>query len=713
MSTRAPTTLSELPFKRTTRNVLSEQPSPYLRQHKNQPVRWQIWDSETLAAARENNLPLLVSVGYSACHWCHVMARESFNDPLVAKPMNEHFINIKIDREERPDLDLIFQFALQSLNQPGGWPLTLFLTPEGQPFWGGTYFPRRSPPPHLSFPELLERIAKLWEQEESALREHAGTLSERVTHWLAPPTSSGQGYQAPFDQAEKALLPYLDRKHGGIGTAPKFPHLKVLEFLYIRSRSNKNPDLATFVGHSIRRICEGGLYDQLGGGVARYAVDQEWTTPHFEKMLYDNALFIESLLLRAFLKDDTRNGGRLSETIDWVLRELRLPGGGFAASIDADSEGEEGLYYLWDSKELENVLGTKAETFLRTYALKPVAGGHSKEGDQQKKILYQENPAPKSVEEREQLNSARRCLRRHRDQRPRPGRDQKLLADWNGLMIASLAASGLAYGTRLWIQEAQSAFRATVKQLGTNDHLAHALGGNDTVHPGLLDDYASMARAALYLHQLDFDTAWIRQAQAWFSVVEREFLDVNCGAYRLTSDKHDLPIAKPVIALDNPVPAGNSIWIEVLTRLYLLTGNEAYRSRRDSIIQCFAGEATRNPASYGTYLCNAVNAQTTPLVTFFGSKDTVKFQRFHRDVFLTVGQNTQLTHTDSKARFDPSDDSGPPEPSNKLGHTKPRGRSSIGPPIVTVYYGNRCSKSFHLPHEIKRWIDEQIPKEMD
>jgi hypothetical protein len=580
-------------------NLLADETSPYLRQHKDNPVEWMPWGPAALEKARSENTPILLSVGYSACHWCHVMAHESFEDADTADLMNRHFINIKVDREERPEIDAIYQSALSLMGKAGGWPLTMFLTPEAKPFWGGTYFPpqpRRGMP---SFKEVLRGVAENYGREKDKI----GHNVESLARALDKIQSSQKGILVHRDMLDKIsgnFLNLIDPANGGIGTAPKFPNLTVIGLLwdsYIRSGDGK---YKYAVIHSLTQMCQGGIYDHIGGGFSRYAVDEEWLVPHFEKMLPDNALFI-GILTEVY--KETKHplfARRLHETVHWVKEAMTLRNlsySAFAASLDADSEGVEGKYHVWSEAEIDKVLGRDAEMFKKTYDV-------TKFGNWEKKNILNrlKNPDYLTETEEEQLPSCREKLKTVRDKRIAPARDSKILADWNGLMIAALARAGVALDQPAWVEMAESAFRfVTTNMMDKEGRLYHTWCEGRAGHAGLLEDYANILDAALALYDIAPDPALLMQAENWAGILNSAFWDAAHHGYFMTPPAAEL-IVRPRSAHDSALPSGNGTLIGVLVRLYYLTGNAAYLDRAEKTAAAFSGEILYHTFPFATLL---------------------------------------------------------------------------------------------------------------
>jgi uncharacterized protein YyaL (SSP411 family) len=576
-------------------NQLAAETSPYLLQHKDNPVDWRIWSVDTLAEAKGCDRPILLSIGYAACHWCHVMAGESFDDEETAAQINALFVPVKVDREEHPDLDAIYQTALQLMGQSGGWPLTMFLTPDGEPYWGGTYYPPVARYGRPAFREVLDRAADFYRQRKdavekntTALRTGLARLSEAAAEEVFTPES--------MDEIARGICRLVDHVDGGLGQAPKFPQSPAFALLWRGYRRTGDAALRRAVLLSLDRMAMGGIYDHLGGGFARYSTDDSWLVPHFEKMLYDNAQLIE-LLTSAW--QETRSpiyAARVAETIGWMLREMRVEGA-FAAALDADSEHEEGKFYVWTAEEIREVLGEDAALFMRFYDVHRLGNWEGKT------ILNRSaQPEPADVETEAVLASCRDRLLARREARVRPGRDHKVLADWNGLAIAALAAASEAFGRPDWLAVAREAFDFIVLRMTDADgRLAHSWCEGRT-HPGLLDDYAAMSRAALALHQRTGGRAYLDHAERWVAQLEERFLDRDRGGFFLTAVEAKGRITRLRNASDTATPSGNGTMVEVLATLHHLTGRAEYGAQAERLVGAFAGQAMRNAVSLAAFL---------------------------------------------------------------------------------------------------------------
>ncbi len=571
-------------------NRLAQETSPYLLQHRDNPVDWWPWTAEALAAAQAQDKPILLSVGYAACHWCHVMAHESFDDPEIAALMNRSFINIKVDREERPDLDAIYQQALAATGQSGGWPLTMFLTPDGRPFWGGTYFPPAPRYGRPGFPDLLQGIATIWSERRDRIDTNIAALAKALHP--SPPTPGGRTLSmALLDHGAMGLLPAVDPVHGGLRGTPKFPQPGIFDYLWRAWLRTGEIRLRDAVLLTMDRICQGGVYDHLGGGLMRYSTDEVWLAPHFEKMLYDNAQFIDLLTSLWQATGTSLYRHRVAETVDWCLREMIAEDGAFAATLDADSDGQEGLFYTWKADEIARHLDPDtASLFSRAYDV--TAEGNWEHG---RTILRRlDHPTGAKIEDR--LAHARATLWAVREDRVRPGRDDKVLADWNGMLIAALANAGFAFERPDWLDAARKAYDVVRQRMALPDHrLAHSLCQGRIGEIGLLDDLATMARAAIILAEVTGDTTYLDHAKAWVSAADRYHWDGNDGGYfqTATDAPHIIHRLKPIE--DGATPSANGIMAQVLVRLWHHTRTESYLQRVQSLFDAFSTLATSQP----------------------------------------------------------------------------------------------------------------------
>ena len=577
-------------------NRLGDETSPYLLQHRDNPVHWYAWGPEAFAAAKAADKPILLSIGYAACHWCHVMAHESFEDPAIAALMNEHFVNIKVDREERPDLDTIYQSSLALLGTQGGWPLTMFLTPEGEPFWGGTYFPPDARYGRPGFPDILTGLAKAYREDGERVTQNVTALREALQK-LAQNQAGGGIATETADQIAQRLVREFDPFHGGIGQAPKFPQPSILKQMWRAWKRNGADPYRQAVELTLTKMCQGGIYDHLGGGFARYSVDERWLVPHFEKMLYDNAQLVEILTWVWQDSGDPLYAQRVRETVGWVLREMiaaadpegTRPCGAFASTLDADSEGVEGKFYVWSEAEIDSLLGDDAALFKAAYDVTP-------QGNWEDHTILNRSARPELADGATEatLAACRNILFAARENRIRPGWDDKVLADWNGLMIAALARAAPVFDEPAWLAAAETAFRFVVETMTVDGRLRHSWRRGHLKHPASLDDYAHLCDAALALHETTGTAAYLAQAESWIDILDRHYWDEAGGGYFFTADDTEQLIVRTKTAQDNATPSGNGILVGVLARLYFVTGTDAYRARAEALIAAFSGEVQRN-----------------------------------------------------------------------------------------------------------------------
>ncbi len=615
-------------------NLLSNETSPYLLQHKDNPVHWHPWGPDALARAKAENKPILLSVGYAACHWCHVMAHESFEDPAIADIMNRLYINIKVDREERPDIDTIYMSALHALGEQGGWPLTMFLTPEGEPFWGGTYFPPKPAYGRPGFPQILEEIARLYREEPEKIQGNRDALKNALAR---VDDTSGQ---PPLDMllgVANQLLGVMDMAKGGLKGAPKFPQTGLLDVLWRAHIATGNKELRAAVTTALTRMCEGGIYDHLGGGFARYSVDADWLVPHFEKMLYDNALLIDRLTEAWQETKDPLYAARVAETIDWITREMATAEGAFAASIDADSEGEEGKFYVWTADEIDAELGINGPWFREQYDVRE--GGNWEDNSILNRLhLVGHNF---SQEDEERLKELRQKLFDKRGSRIAPGLDDKILLDWNGLAIAAIANASLVFGRDDWRTLSQTAYRFVAESMKRDGRMHHAYRAGRLQHRAMADGLANMCAAALALFEATTDWSYVDDAQAYISELDAHYWDETHGGYFYTADDAEALLVRTRTAADDATPAANGTLPGLLVRLYALTGDEHYRDRADQLILAFGGAVTKNAFPYGSWLASLDTAVNLTQIVIIGEKDDAG-RRALKDTVLGLSLPTRL-----------------------------------------------------------------------
>jgi uncharacterized protein YyaL (SSP411 family) len=584
-------------------NRLQYETSPYLLQHKDNPVHWWAWGPEALAEAKRSGKPILLSVGYAACHWCHVMAHESFEDPGTAEVMNEFFINIKVDREERPDIDAIYMGALHQLGEQGGWPLTMFLDSDAKPFWGGTYFPREARYGRPAFVTVLLRIAEAYANQRDDVRKNTEALLAALK--TAPGDNAPRQPRPATDDVAAAISRAVDREYGGLSGAPKFPQWSIFWLLWRVGIRDNNADAKNGVVTTLRHICQGGIYDHLGGGFARYSVDEYWLVPHFEKMLYDNALLIDLMTEVWRETQDPLFKTRVAETIAWIEREMIGEAGGFAASLDADSEGEEGKFYVWSANEIEDVLAAEDKAFFsRVYGVVP---GGNFEGHT---ILNRLGSlALLSDEDEARLTSLRAKLLERRASRIRPGWDDKILADWNGLAIAAISRAAIVFEQPEWLALAERAFSAiTAKLAASDDRLFHAYRSGLAKAPATASDYANMTWAAIRLFTATGSERYLDQARQWTRILDKHYWDEDRGGYFTAADDTLDVVVRLKSATDDAAPNANAIQLSNLIALAALTGDAAYDDRARRLSQAFASAVAHTPISHCALLAAELDA---------------------------------------------------------------------------------------------------------
>jgi uncharacterized protein len=567
-------------------NRLAAQTSPYLLQHKDNPVEWYAWGQEALERARAEDKPILLSIGYSACHWCHVMERESFEDAETAAYMNEHFVSIKVDREERPDLDSIYMEAVQGMTGHGGWPLTTFLDPEGVPFYGGTYFPPEPRHGMPSFRMVLEAVVESWSTQRERIRASAARIREQLGAIGRIEPSSEPLSPEIIAAAVGRLRMMADMRHGGFGGAPKFPPAPALELLLAHGVND-------VVEVTLDAMAHGGIYDQVGGGFARYSVDEVWLVPHFEKMLYDNALLARAYLHAWQALGHERWRRVCTDTLDWALREMRGPEGGFYSALDADSEGEEGRFYLWTQEEIRDVLGAADLGQLADPAIAYL--GVTETGNfEGRSILHV--PGGPQAERPERLDAALRALRERRAERVWPSLDDKRLASWNALMIAALAEAGAVLGRDDHLDAARRCAEFVLTEMRTGDgRLRRSWKDDEARLDAYLEDYAYLVEALLTLYEATFEPRWFDAARQTADLMIELFADPEQGGFFTTANDHERLIARRKDLDDHPIPSGNSSAAYGLLRLAALTGEHEYSNKAVGVFRLAHKAAARHP----------------------------------------------------------------------------------------------------------------------
>jgi uncharacterized protein YyaL (SSP411 family) len=587
-------------------NRLAQETSPYLLQHRDNPVDWYPWGPEAQERAREDDRPILLSVGYSACHWCHVMERESFEDPETAAYMNQHFVNVKVDREERPDVDAIYMEAVQSITGHGGWPMTVFLDPDGVPFYGGTYFPPDESRGMPSFRMVMEAVVHAFETQREEIREKAPIARERLgaVGEVEPRDLPGAGH---LDEAVERLLAAADRRNGGFGSAPKFPPASSLELLLARGESEH-------VELTLDRMLAGGIHDQLGGGFARYSVDAVWLVPHFEKMLYDNALLARTYLHGWQNLGHERYRRVCEETLDWMLREMRGPEGGFYSALDADSEGEEGKFYVWTPEQIRDAVAADPNCInLSTQQIDKLMQfwGVGDEGNfEGANVLHLAQGA--EAKEPEGIAEAKRALFEARAQRVRPGLDDKRLASWNALAIAAFAEAGAVLGRDDYLDAASTCAEFVLGSLRNDDGRLLRTYKDGRAHLGAyLEDHAFLLEALLTLYEASFETRWFTAARELAETTIERFGDPERGGFYSTASDHEELIARRKEVGDHPIPSGNSSAALGLLRLAALSGERRYGEAAEGVFALFAEQAVRHPDAFA-HLLRALDFHLSP-----------------------------------------------------------------------------------------------------
>jgi uncharacterized protein YyaL (SSP411 family) len=576
-------------------NRLAGESSPYLLQHAENPVDWYPWGEEAFNHARQENKPVLLSIGYSACHWCHVMAHESFENEAVAKIMNEHFISIKVDREERPDIDGIYMDAVQTVTGAGGWPLTIFLTPDGKPFYGGTYFPPEDRQGMPGFSRILLAMNDAYHNRSGDVTATADQITRALSKDVHAVGFSGPLSARTLDIANTVMQRSFDVQNGGFGNAPKFPQPGVLEFFLRYSLRSKDPEALHIVEVTLEKMARGGIYDQVGGGFHRYSTDARWLVPHFEKMLYDNAL-LSRLYLNAYQATRRQLFRTITErTLDYVLREMTGIHGGFYSAQDADSEEIEGKYYVWSLREFDDILGEELSQKMKDYY------GVTQEGNfENANILHIAN---ESAADREMVEEANTILLKRRGQRVMPGRDEKVLASWNGLMLAAMAEASCVLGRKDYLTAAVKNGTFIVDVMIKDGYLNHVHKDGITRLDGYLLDYSSVIEGLLSLHRATFSGKWLTQAISLAEHMVEQFWDADKKAFYDTGSRHEDLIVRPRSTIDNVLPSGESAATLVLLKLAFLTGNSSFRAMAEKSLVSTGPVMAQHPSAFSFRLC--------------------------------------------------------------------------------------------------------------
>ncbi|MGQ9786894.1 MAG: thioredoxin domain-containing protein [Anaerolineae bacterium] len=640
-------------------NRLSGESSPYLLQHANNPVDWYPWGEEALTRAQMEDKPIFLSIGYASCHWCHVMAHESFEDAETAAIMNEHFVNIKVDREERPDLDTIYMTAVVAMSDQGGWPMSIFLTPDGVPIYGGTYFPPEDRYGMPSFKRVLLAVARAYREERDKLREGGGQVLAYMQQSMQLPQRDGAGLA--FQTLERAYLGLantFDAVYGGFGGAPKFPPAMALEFLLRYHLRTQEEHALQMVRRTLTRMAHGGLYDQLGGGFHRYATDVRWLIPHFEKMLYDNAL-LARVYLHAWQVEGIPLYRRVAtQTLDYVVREMTHPAGGFYSAQDADSEGEEGKFYLWSYDELAALLGRPdAALVARHFGVTERGNFAGKnvlyiamEAEDLAALMQQEGASMHAMLER-----ACQTLLQARSQRIPPEKDDKVLTGWNGLMMGAFAEAARILKRPDYLEVARRNAEFVLREMFQDNRLMRSWRqGTGARHGAYLEDYAAYAAALLALYQATFEVRWFLEARALADIILERFADPKGGFFD-TRDDHEPVLVRPRQLQDSAVPSGNALAADVLFHMATYTGDHRYRDAAEQLLHAMAAFMEQHPSSFGHWLSVAAYHLAPPvLVAVVGSPEAadtrdllaVLFSQYrpHVDIAFTAPGGEAMHH---------------------------------------------------------------------
>lgn len=679
-------------------NRLVKEFSPYLLQHAHNPVDWFPWGGEAFERAKRENKPLLLSIGYSACHWCHVMEKESFENEEIAQIMNTHFISVKVDREERPDIDSIYMQCVQMLTGQGGWPTTLFLTHDGLPFYGGTYFPPEDRQGFPGFKRVLQSIAEIYHRNPQQVQQNTQAVLKNL-RGLSQLKQSQEGLSEKIlEIAFRKLSQNFDYRRGGFGSAPKFPNPMVLSYLlryYLRS---KNKGCLEMVELNLKSMAEGGIYDQIGGGFHRYSVDERWLVPHFEKMLYDNALLVPVYLDAYLVTKNPSYKKIVVETLDYVIREMTGTYGEFFSTQDADSEGEEGKYYVWRSREIKSILGERdADIFCRFYGVTEAGNFEGKNiltsARTYEQIARQLETTTDKVES--VIIEARRKIMEARELRIKPGRDEKALANWNGLMLSAFSRAARVLGRSDYLRIAEQNAHFVLNYLCQGERLLHACKDGQAKLNAYLDDYACIIDSFIEVYQSTFDSKWLRKASSLADVMIDLFWDEETGAFYYTAKDHEKLITRLKDFQDNAIPAGNSTAAMDLLRLAEITDREDFRSKAETIFKILHETVGKYPSGFGQLLCGLDFYFDSPReIVLVGSKDDPAIESFRRIIFDHYSPNQVVILDECK--------------DNKIRELVPlvKGKSLIdGKPAVYVCEKFTCRRPVTTAEELESLLN--------
>ena len=640
-------------------NRLIKETSPYLLQHSTNPVDWYPWGDEAIETAQKENKPIFLSIGYSACHWCHVMERESFEDPQIASKLNRLFICIKVDREERPDIDSIYMGAIQAMTGSGGWPLSVFLTPKCEPFFGGTYFPPDDRHGMPSFNKILDAVSQAYINRPDEISAAAEQVVTAITNMATPQAHAGELSAVTLDQAYDSIKENFDQINGGFGNAPKFPQPMVLEYLLKHHHRTGNQDALNMVESTLTNMARGGIYDQIGGGFHRYSTDSHWLVPHFEKMLYDNAL-LSNVYLHAYqITKDTFYREILQDTLDYVIREMVAPTGGFYSSQDADSEGKEGKYYVWKKDEIERHINPRYKTILASYYGVTDTGNF--DGDNILNRPQDDHTAAqthgvttdilKSI-----VTDLKTNLMKARHYRASPPTDTKVLTSWNGLMIDSLASASTVLHRKDYLDAAISGANFILNNMKQTKRLMHTDKQGESKVIGYLEDYACLGQGILAIYESTFDPKWIIEADALGKSIIHLFWDEPNSVFYDTGYDHETLVIRPRDITDNATPCGSSTATEFLLRLGLFTGNVMYSKLAEESLQAMQWLMLRVPHGAGKWLealdfylsrpkeIVVIGSAQNPLTQVL--LDTIRTTYLPNSILAGLDTDTQHSHDD-------------------------------------------------------------------
>jgi uncharacterized protein YyaL (SSP411 family) len=676
-------------------NRLSKETSPYLLQHADNPVDWYPWGAEALKKAKDEDKPIFLSIGYSACHWCHVMAHESFSDADIARKMNEGFVNIKVDREERPDIDAIYMKSMIQLIGHGGWPLSVFLTPDQEPYFGGTYYPMTPKYKRPGFPQILEQALD-WYNRKDNLNKRVGEILNNIQSSIEIESSSETPCLQWIDQAVEILTERYDAEHGGFGQGMKFPETMVYSLLLRYWLRTGSDDHFQILDHSLTKMAEGGLYDQLGGGFHRYSTDRNWRVPHFEKMLYDNAL-----LSKLFLEMYQVTGQKIyknipTETFAYIKREMTSPEGYFYSSQDADTNGKEGEFYSWSLREVLNIMGPKpAKIFARAYGLK-TSGNFGGEN-----VLYVNDPLETIADEEDMpiaevnhiVESGKKSLFYARQKRSRPGCDEKMITAWNGMMINALATAYLILRQEEYRDSAIKCAEFIWANMWKEGRLLRIYKDGVSKVDACLEDYAFLLESCNSLYEATFDSLWIDRAKQLADCLLADFYDDREGGFFMTGSSHEKLVARLKIVADEAIPSANAIAAQSLLKLASLTGYADYANKGESVIRAFSAKMERSPAAY-TGLLSALDWQCqSPLeVVLAGPLDQPESEKLQHTVYQDYRPNKVVLW------------SGEPDVQEKLPLAE--GRSAVkGEPTAYVCQKQTCHPPVQSADALDRLLE--------